>query len=59
MLDDLGRVLAGVDVGDGDAAFEVGVARATGVGGCGREALSRCKVLIGNFVRHVEHTGTG
>jgi len=25
----------------------------------GFAAFSRCRVLIGNFVRHVEHTGTG
>jgi len=52
-------------------SLEEGRTRSTGVltgegraelaaaGNIGREALRRCNVLIGNFVRQVEHTGTG
>jgi hypothetical protein len=37
-----------------------GVEGAEGGGGSwGRAALSRLRVLMGNFVRQVEHTGTG
>jgi len=42
----------GVLTGEGRAEF-------VAAGNIGREALRRCNVLIGNFVRQVEHTGTG
>jgi len=36
-----------------------GLAELVTAGNIGRDALRRCNVLIGNFVRQVEQTGTG
>jgi len=50
---EVGRIRStGVLTGEGRAEL-------TAAGNIGREALRRCNVLMGNFVRQVEHTGTG
>jgi len=55
------RILVG-SAGDGrfwGVLTGEGRAELVTAGGMGRDAFRRCSVLIGNFVRQVEQTGTG